>query len=85
MAIDETKLNEFLGQFVADLGATMNAPLSCWATSSGCTRAWPTAGRRRLPSWPRAPAPPSATCGSGCWPRPPAATSPTTATTRSST
>ncbi|HZQ87437.1 MAG TPA: class I SAM-dependent methyltransferase [Acidimicrobiales bacterium] len=27
MAIDETKLNEFLGTFVTDLGATMNAPL----------------------------------------------------------
>jgi SAM-dependent methyltransferase len=27
MAIDETKLNEFLGRFVGDLGATMAAPL----------------------------------------------------------
>ena len=27
MAIDETKLNDFLGHFVADLGATMAAPL----------------------------------------------------------
>lgn len=27
MAIDETKLNEFLGRFVGDLGATLSAPL----------------------------------------------------------
>ena len=27
MAVDEAKLNDFLGQFVADLGATANAAM----------------------------------------------------------
>ena len=43
MAIDSDKLNEFLGKFVGDLGATVAAAAWSSAITSACTRRWPNA------------------------------------------
>jgi hypothetical protein len=60
MAIDQAKLDEFLGRFVADLGAVFAAPPSWSATSSASTRGWPPPARPPRPSWPPTPASASA-------------------------
>ena len=39
MAVDEAKLNDFLGQFVADLGATTNAAMVVIGTVEAAQRA----------------------------------------------
>jgi 2-polyprenyl-3-methyl-5-hydroxy-6-metoxy-1,4-benzoquinol methylase len=44
MAIDQAKLDEFLGRFVADLGATMSAPLTIIGERLGLYRALAEAG-----------------------------------------
>ena len=76
--IDATKLEAFVGQALGELGATLNAALVVIGDGSASTGPWPAPGRRRRPSWPSGPAPPSATSASGSTPRPRAATSTTT-------
>ena len=44
MAVDESKLNEFLGQFVQDLGATMHAGMVVLGHRLGLYRAMAGAG-----------------------------------------
>ena len=77
MAVDEDRLNEFLGRFVGDLGATIAAGSVVIGHRLGLYRA--------LAEGPATPAelarrtrPTRATSPSGCAARPPAATSPTT-------
>jgi hypothetical protein len=45
MTVDESKLNAFLGQFVQDVGATVQAGMVVLATGSACTGPWPGPGR----------------------------------------
>jgi hypothetical protein len=62
MAVDEARLNEFLGQFVGDLGATANAAMVVTGHRLGLCRAVAGAppvtpggaGRadRPMPGWP---------------------------------
>jgi hypothetical protein len=42
MAIDEAKLNEFMGNFVRDMGAVAHAATVVVGDQLGCTRRWPT-------------------------------------------
>ena len=64
--IDEAKLEQFMGQFVGDLGAAMTAPLVVIGDKLGLYKAMADE-RARHPrgSSPSAPAPPSATSASG--------------------
>ena len=36
--VDETKLNQFIGEILGDLGGAFSVPLGAWATSSASTR-----------------------------------------------
>ena len=67
-----------MGQAVSDMGAVISAPLVVIGEKLGLYKAMAGAGPLTPRSWPSGPAPPSATCASGCATRPPAATSPTT-------
>jgi hypothetical protein len=73
MAIDNDKLQEMLGKFVGDLGATVAAASVVIGHNLGLYKA----GKRRRPSSnsPAAPTPTRATWPSGCAARRPAATS----------
>ena len=55
-AVDQAKLNELLGRFVNDFGATGFAATVVIGDKLRLYRPWPPAQRRR-PSWPTAPAP----------------------------
>lgn len=76
MAIDMDKLHEFLGKFVADLGATAAAGNVVIGHNLGLYKAL--APRPAPGNWRRAPAPARVTSPNGCAARPPAATSSTT-------
>ena len=76
--VDADKLDQFVFRAVEEVGATLNAALVVMGDQLGLYRALAGAGALRRPSWPRAPAPPSATCASGSTPRPRAASSTTT-------
>ena len=56
MTVDQDRLNEFLGQFVTDLGATMAAGSVVVGHRLGLYGRWPTPQPRRQ-SWPPAPGP----------------------------
>ena len=84
-ALDEGRLQEFVGRFAGDLGAALHQTTVAHRRQARPLRG---DGRRRAASRrassPRAPAPTSATCASGCARRPPAATSSTTPTASAS-
>ena len=44
-AIDGAKLEAFVFRAVDEVGATLNAALVSWATSSACTARWPARAR----------------------------------------
>ena len=76
--LDAQQLEQFVLTAVDELGATLNAALVVIGDRLGLTGRWPAPGPLTPPSWPSAPAPPSATCASGSTRRRRAATSPTT-------
>jgi hypothetical protein len=43
MAVNEDKLNAFLGKAIGDLGASMSAVLILIGENSGCIHPWPKA------------------------------------------
>jgi len=63
--IDDAKLEQFVGQLVGELGATLNAALVVIGDELGLYRAMDGAGGSPRPSSPRPPAHPSGTCASG--------------------
>ena len=81
MAIDSDKLNEFLGKFVGDLGATAAAGSVVIGHDLGLYKALADAPRPPR-NWPRRPRRTRATSPNGCAARPRAASSSTTPPTR---
>ena len=64
--MDETKLMEFVGKAVTDVGTLLGGAMVVLGDRLGLYRAMAGAGSAHArPSWPSAPAPPSATSGSG--------------------
>jgi hypothetical protein len=75
MAIDEAKLNEFMANFVRDMGAVAHAATVVVGDQLGLYKAL---ANDPLTSSQKPPAPTRATCANGCARRPRAATRTTT-------
>ena len=73
MAIDEAKLNQFMGRAVGDMGAGFSAVLVVIGDKLGLYKAL-AGGPATPPGWRSGPGPRSATSGSGSATRPPADT-----------